>query len=166
MPVPKTVTKVSKVNGNVAVTYKSNVERVNYTIKELTKAALRDVGKYLVKALSARAPKFTGNLSKAFASEVSKDEKGQYTLKVGVYRKKDDATKHHKKFAPHLHLVLFGHNAYKNGTVVAGNDFVMETVRDNIDTIREIEGQYLSAINDENEALRLAEEAEKASDEE
>ena len=43
MPVPKSVIKIKK--GNIE--YISNVDRVNYTLNELTRAALRDVGKYL-----------------------------------------------------------------------------------------------------------------------
>ena len=38
------------------------------------------------------------------------------------------------------------------------------TVAENIDTIRRIEGQYLSAIEDENRALGLINEDEEESD--
>ena len=40
-----------------------------------------------------------------------------------------------------------------------------ETVRDNIDKIREIEAQYLSAIEDENKALALIDEDNEAQEE-
>ena len=43
MALPKSVTKIKK--GNVE--FISNVDRVNYTLNELTRAALRDVGKFL-----------------------------------------------------------------------------------------------------------------------
>ena len=46
MGVPKSVTKVSK-DGNVKFT--SNVNAVEYTIRELTRGALRDVGKFISK---------------------------------------------------------------------------------------------------------------------
>lgn len=162
MSVPKTVTKVRTIDGKPAVTFTSNVDRANYTIRELTKAALRDVGKYLVKAIAARAPKRTSNLSRSFASW-NRTKDGQQVLQVGTYYSRNKAKDKGKGYAPYLHLVLHGHRA-TNGTTVAGNDFVMETVRDNIDTIREIEGKYLSAINDESEAVRIAEAAEKEGD--
>ena len=43
MPIPKSVTKIKK--GNVE--FISNVDRVQYTLTELTRAALRDVGKFI-----------------------------------------------------------------------------------------------------------------------
>lgn len=43
MPIPPSVTKMK--NGNVEFT--SNVDRVNYTLDELTRAALRDCGKFI-----------------------------------------------------------------------------------------------------------------------
>ena len=49
MPVPKSVTKIVKKDGKNTVTFKSDVDRANYTLNELTRAALRDVGKYIAK---------------------------------------------------------------------------------------------------------------------
>ena len=57
MGLPKSVTKVDK-KGNV--TYKSNVDQINYTINELTRAALRDVAKMLRKKLIAKFKKLPG----------------------------------------------------------------------------------------------------------
>ena len=45
MPIPPSVTKVTK----DGVEFISSVDRVNYTIKELSRAALRDVGKFVCK---------------------------------------------------------------------------------------------------------------------
>ena len=45
MPVPKSVTKLSK-NG---VTFKSDVDKANYFLYELSRAALRDVAKLVKK---------------------------------------------------------------------------------------------------------------------
>ena len=45
MPNPPSGMKITK-NG---VTYKSNIDRTKYTIRELSRAALRDVGKYVVR---------------------------------------------------------------------------------------------------------------------
>ena len=43
MAVPKSVTRINK-NG---VQYIDSVDRVNYTLEELTRAALREVGKFV-----------------------------------------------------------------------------------------------------------------------
>ncbi len=53
MAVPKSVVRFKK-NG---VEYTSSVDRVNYTIVELTRAALRDVGKYLARTANSKAMK-------------------------------------------------------------------------------------------------------------
>ena len=45
MSVPRSVTKVTR----DGVEFTSNVDRVNYTMKELCRAALRDVGKFICK---------------------------------------------------------------------------------------------------------------------
>ena len=65
MAVPKSVTKISK-DGNV--TYTQSVDRVNYTSRELTRAALRDVGKFVCKqfrnAYYARFKRKSGRVGK------------------------------------------------------------------------------------------------------
>ena len=42
------------------VEYISNADRCEYTIKELTRAALRDVGKFIAKLARAKLPRKTG----------------------------------------------------------------------------------------------------------
>ena len=49
-------TKITK-NG---VEYIDGTDRCNYTIKELTRAALRDVGKFIAKKARAALPRRTG----------------------------------------------------------------------------------------------------------
>ena len=39
------------------VEFTSNVDRVNYTIWELSRAALRDVGRYIVRSITRMAPR-------------------------------------------------------------------------------------------------------------
>lgn len=163
MSVPKTVTKVSKANGGT-VTFTSSVDRVNYTIEELTKAALRDVGKMIIMKVRQATPKRTGLLSKSWQKWVKKARyDGHIELDLGVYSG-PQAKKKGQPYAHHAHLILFGHKA-RDGSWVEGNNFFYQVVADNIGLIREIEGKYLSAIENENEAIRIAEaEAEKAED--
>ena len=49
MPAPKSVTKIKTKNGNVSVEYTTDVDAAAYYMHELTRAALRDVGKYVAK---------------------------------------------------------------------------------------------------------------------
>ena len=49
MPMPKSVTKISK-NGVEVI---SSVDKANYLITELTRAAMKDVAKYVLKIVRA-----------------------------------------------------------------------------------------------------------------
>ena len=164
MPLPASQVKTHKVNGKVAVELTDNVERVNYTMSELTKAALRDIGKALVPLIKQSTPVRTGRLRASWQKWVRKDKtSGEQQLQIGVYSAAQ-AKKKGKPYAFHAHLVILGHKT-RNGGYVQGHNFPEEVVRTNISLIREIQGRYLSAISDENEAIRLAEaEASKAED--
>ena len=127
------------------VEYLNNVDRTNYTIRELTRAALRDVGKFVIRTTKKKIRKRTGRLAKGTQYWVRKKEGD---LQVG--------------FKP---------NAWYGGYQELGTEkqpkigALTSSVEDNIKTIREIEAQYLSAIEDENRALSLIDEAETISDE-
>jgi len=161
---PKPATKIKHKQGKTEVTLISNVDRVNYTIEELTKAALRDVGKVLKVYIKERTPVKTGLLQKSWQHWVKKERTtGEIKLQLGVYSAKQ-AKKKNQGYAHHAHLVLLGH-ATVNGGFVPGNNFFYDVVKENLGLVRDIEGQYLSAIEDEQTAIRLAEEEEsKAED--
>ena len=57
MSVPRSVTRVDRAGG---VTFTSNVDRINYTINELCRAALRDVAKVLRKKMILKLKKLPG----------------------------------------------------------------------------------------------------------
>lgn len=153
MSVPKSVVKLSK----KGVEYTSSVDRVNYTITELTRRAMMDVGRFVLYQVSAKVRginKFT--------------KKARY------------APKRYQMWVPKRenYLVLGIENTKKGANTAwwadqseLGTDgqprrgFLTETVRDNIDKIREIEAQYLSAIEDENKALALIDEDNEAQEE-
>ena len=148
MAVPKSVVKLSK----KGVEYTSSVDRVNYTITELTRRAMMDVGRFILYEVAAKVRginKFT--------------KKARY------------APKRYQMWVPKRenYLVLGIENTKKGANTAwwadqseLGTDgqprrgFLTETVRDNIDKIREIEAQYLSAIEDENQAIELINEEE------
>ena len=148
MSVPKSVVKLSK----KGVEYTSSVDRVNYTITELTRRAMMDVGRFILYEVAAKVRginKFT--------------KKARY------------APKRYQMWVPKRenYLVLGIENTKKGANTAwwadqseLGTDgqprrgFLTETVRDNIDKIREIEAQYLSAIEEENSAIALINEEE------
>jgi hypothetical protein len=141
MPVPKSVTKISR-DGNV--TYTQSVDRVNYTIRELTRAALRDVGKYVCKQFRtsyyARFKRHSGRVGR-FTQYWVKHKQKDIELQVGVKP-----------------------NGFYGGFQELGSSktprlgLLTHAVQDNIPMIIEIESQYLSALEDEATALSLISE--------
>ena len=138
MPVPKSVTKVSK-DGNV--TYTQSVDRVNYTIRELTRAALRDVGKFVCKKFRDsyynQFKKHSGRVGKAAQYWVKYKQK-EIELEVGI--------KPNGFYGGYQELGTSKQTKYA---------LLTNAVKDNIATIVEIESQYLSALEDEAKALSL-----------
>lgn len=141
MPIPKSVTKVSK-DGNVI--YTQSVDRVNYTIRELTRAALRDVGRYVCKqfrnAYYGRFKKHSGRVGK-YTQYWVKYKQRNIELQVGMKP-----------------------NGFYGGYQELGTSkqtkhaLLTRAVQDNIAKIVEIESQYLSALEDEARALSLISE--------
>ncbi|MBN2796230.1 MAG: hypothetical protein JXR88_12540 [Clostridia bacterium] len=122
------------------VEYISRVERSKYLISELTRAALRDVGKFLRRKQLDEARKLPGF------------KRGKRPLRAFQYwvrsREQDLITgiKHNTWYGALQELGSKNHP--KKG-------IVSNSVMENIDEIRRIEGQYLSAIEDENRAIGL-----------
>lgn len=136
MSIPKSAVKIKK----DGVEFTSNVDRVSYTIRELTRAALRDVGKLVCKRTRQKIKRRTGRLSK--------------NIQYWVRKKEGDL------------LVGFKPGGFYGGFQELGTEkqpkigALSNAVKENINTIRDIEGRYLSAIEDEQKALRLIEEEE------
>lgn len=158
LAMPKSVIKVKK----DGVEYISNVDRVQYTITELSRAALRDVAKLLRKRIKDAVPVDTGTLKKNVGTWVRRSKDDPIPkLQVGVY----DKTRAKKKgypYAYYAHFQEFG--TRKMQACNNGRGFLRSTVQDNIDEIQIIQGKYLSAIEDENKALGLIDEEEEIAD--
>lgn len=136
MGVPKSVVKISR----DGVEYISSVDRVNYTISELTRAALRDVGKFICKRTRQSIRRRTGKLARNTQYWVRKKD---CDLQVG--------------FKPGGFYGGFQELGTERQPKVGA---LYDTVKDNIKTIRDIEAQYLSAIEEEQRALSLIGEEE------
>ncbi|TYS68659.1 hypothetical protein FZC76_06850 [Sutcliffiella horikoshii] len=147
MPLPKSVTKIDK-NG---VKFTSNVDRAKYTIKELTRAALRDTAKLIRKRLIEKLrhlPGFFdyGNTNRLYSSSQYWLRRREGDLQIGF--------KHDTWYGSRGELGE--HGSPKRG-------LLRTTVYENINEIRRIQAQYLSAIEDENRALGLIDENEHKS---
>ena len=142
MPLPPSVTKISK-NG---VEFTSNVDRANYLISELTRAAMKDVAKYILKLVRAKA--------RAINNETRRMRYVGTRFQYWVRKKETDlqlGIENTAKGADQAELGTAGQP--KRG-------FLRETVYDNIEMIRKIESQYLSAIEDEMNAASMVDEEE------
>ena len=154
MPMPKSVTKIDK-NG---VKYISSVDRTSYTIQELTRAALKDVAKFVRREAKANAPKQSGDYKKNIATWVRKDRRtGEFELQLGVYTAKQSKKKN-KNAIYFAHIIEFG------SRFVGGLKVLTNAVQSNIATIIQIESQYLSAIENEAKAITLLDEKDEVSD--
>ena len=147
MAVPKSVVRISK-NG---IQYTSEVDKVSYTILELTRAAMRDVGKFIVRTANSEAQKLKGlkghrrvmGTKSTFLYNVPWAKKGLPHLEVGVT---DDT--------------WYGVDQELGTSKQPRRQILRNSAHDNIATIVEIESKYLSALEEEAEALRLISEEE------
>lgn len=141
MPVPKSVTKISK----DGVEFISSVDRCSYTMKELCRAALRDVGKFV-------------------CNRFRKSYYGHFQRRKGnIGRYTQYWVRHKYEEYPNLQVGLKP-NAFYGGFQEIGSSkqnklgLLSSAVEDNIAQIVEIESQYLSALEDEAAALALISE--------
>lgn len=147
MSVPKSVVRFRK-NG---IEYISSVDRANYTILELTRAALRDCGKFIVRTANSAAMKLPGlkksrrvrGKSSTFLYEVPWAKKGLPHLEVGVV---DDT--------------WYGVEQELGTSQQPKRSILRSSAHDNVAKIVEIQSQYLSALADEARALSLISEEE------
>ena len=140
MAVPKSVIKIRTKQGQSTVEFIDHADWVNYTMEELIRAALRDTGKYIVRMTKNKVNKRTGKLLSNIQYWVRKREGN---LQVG--------------FKPGGWYGLFQELGTEKQPKIGA---LTSSVEDNINTIRQIQAQYLSALNDEDKAVRLIEEEE------
>ena len=144
MSIPKSVIRFKK--GDVV--YTSSVDRAQYTIRELTRAALRDVGKYVSRRCNSEAMKLPGlKKSRRVRGRTSAFQywarKQECDLQVGI--------KHGTWYGEQQELGT--KNQPKRG-------ILRNSVYNNIPKIVEIESKYLSALESEAQALALISEEE------
>lgn len=147
MPMPKSVTKVKK-NG---IEFSSNVDRVQYTIQELSRAALKDTAKLIRKRMIEKLKKLPG---------MKRNRRIYKSTQYWVRRKETDLQIGFK------HDTWYGVEQELGTSNQPKRSILRDTVYENIDQIRIIQGKYLSAIEDDNRARGLINEDEEVGDDE
>lgn len=142
MAVPKSVIRLNK-NG---VQYISSCDRVQYTIRELIRAALRDVGKFLCRRINEKIQTLPGMKKNPRAR--GKNSAIQY------WARKQECD---------LQIGTKGEQWYSYKQELGTSDmpkkaFITTVTQQNIPEIIKIESQYLSALESEAEALALIDE--------
>lgn len=133
----------------------SSVDKVNYYLFELTRAALRDVGKYVVKKFKTKYY----SIFKRYSGD------GGRSTRYKVYSNKDTMYPRVEIGLPHSHKgkTVTGFYAYfqEFGTSKQKKlGLLLKTVEEDISEIRKIESQYLSAIEDEEKIKSIIDESE------
>lgn len=145
MPTPKSATKTLVKDGKTEVKYETNVDACEYYIFELTRAALRDVGKFVTKAFKAayysHFTKNTGEAGKATKYKVWSSKDTLYPrVQIGLNNKAKGFYAYFQEFGTSTG------NVPKLGLLT-------KTVQENVAEIVKIESQYLSGLSAE--AARL-----------
>ena len=135
MPLPKSV-KFSR-NG---VEFLSNCDRIQYTLKELTRAALRDTGKYVCRETRKKIKRRTGRLAK----------NTQYWV-----RARQEIPDLQVGFKPGGFYGLFQEIGTQKYPKIAA---LTESTENNFATSQKIQQQYLSAIGSESAEGMINEE--------
>lgn len=141
MPTPKSQTKVIVKDGKTEVTYESNLDATQYFLFELNRAALRDVGKFVVKAFKTayykHFSKHTGNAGKATKYKVISGKNTLYPrVQIGL-----------KPPSGRGFYAYFQEFGTSDGIPRLG--LLTHSVQDNVAEIIKIESQYLSGLSDE-----------------
>lgn len=138
MPTPKAQTKVLYQKGECKVEFENNVDASQYYIHELTRAALRDVGKFVSKKFregyEQNFRKITGNGAKSIKYKVYSSKSTEHPrVEVGIKAGKGFYSLFQEFGSSHTpRLGLLQHS-----------------VEDNVAEIVKIESQYLSGLEDE-----------------
>lgn len=141
MPMPKSVTKITS-NG---IEYTSNIDRASYSLRELSRGALRDVAKFVRKEFRtsyySHFNKHTGDGGKVVKARVFSSETTKYPrVEMGLKKGQVDG--------------FYGLFQEVGTSKTEKLGLLTKAVEGNVDKIIEIESQYLSALEDEAELLR------------
>lgn len=149
MSMPKSVVKYDK-NG---IKFVSNVDTTMYTLDELTRAALKDVGNYVCRQCNTVAFKLWKGLR--INGKMSNRIKGRKSAFQYWVRKKDCDLQVGIK-----HKTWYGVNQELGTSGMPKKAILRTTVENNIKTIVEIESKYLPWVEDQVKAMQVIDENE------
>ena len=148
------VVKITK-NG---VTYISRVDRTKYLLSELIRAALKDCGR-LIKYKLSQQMSDTKALKILTHPTNKKRKRNAFSTWVGKQEELIISARHNNWYSALQELGTSGPGGKDKGPrSIPKRGLMRETVYTSIDDIRRIQGQYLSAIEEENKALGLIDE--------
>lgn len=154
MGLPPSVTKISK-NG---VTFTESVDRANYLITELTRAAMKDVARYVLRIVRANV--------RGINAQTKKMRYAPLRYQYWVRKKECDLQLGIENTARGAESAWWADQAELGTGNQPKRGFLRGAVYDNIQMIRQIEAQYLSAIEDELSAAAMVDEEENDPEEE
>lgn len=148
MACPKSVVKFTK-NG---IEYTDSVDRANYLITELTRAAMKDVAKYVLRIVRANV--------RGINSQTRKMRYAGMRYQYWVRKKECDLQLGIENTARGAETAWWADQAELGTANQPKRGFLRSAVYDNISTIREIESKYLSAIENDAAAESMCDENE------
>ena len=141
MAAPKSVMKIDK-NG---VTFTESVDRANYFITELTRAAMKDVAKYVLRIVRSDV--------RGISNQTRKMRYAPMRYQYWVRKKECDLQLGIENTARGAETAWWADQSELGTGSQPHRGFLRSAVYSNISMIREIESQYLSAIESEDESL-------------
>ena len=148
MGLPPSVTKISK-NG---VEFTESVDRANYLITELTRAAMKDVARFILRIVRSNV--------RGINNQTRRMRYAPLRYQYWVRKKECDLQLGIENTARGAETAWWADQAELGTANQPKRGFLRSAVYDNIDTIRQIEAQYLSAIEDEMNAASMCDESE------
>lgn len=144
MSAPKSVVKIKQKSGSVEVEYTSMIDAANYYLFELSRAALRDVGKFVAKKFKEEFynnfNKITGNAGRATRYNVISSKDTKYPrVQIGLSNKGTEGF--------YAYFQEFGTSKQKKLGLLT------KVASENVAEIVRIESQYLSGLSDEASSL-------------
>ena len=141
MAAPKSVMKIDK-NG---VQFTESVDRANYFITELTRAAMKDVAKYVLRIVRSNV--------RGISNQTRRMRYAGTRYQYWVRKKECDLQLGIENTAKGAVTAWWADQAELGTAGQPKRGFLRAAVYDNISMIRKIESQYLSAIETEDESL-------------
>ena len=134
------------------LTSPDSVDRANYLITELTRAAMKDVAKYVLRIVRANV--------RGISKQTAKMRYAGMRYQYWVRKKECDLQLGIENTARGANTAWWADQAELGTANQPKRGFLRAAVYDNISTIREIESKYLSAIEDDMAAEAMCDESE------